>query len=111
MEELEYRVEIREDPVVKSQARTMPQPYQAALLLREKGLRISKRESVGFVKVHPFKHKGRTFTVKPLSQTSISEVNVEDYVRNLSTSLSQTVEPMGIRLKGERETTLSEFAG
>ncbi len=104
-------MEIREDPVVKSQARTMPQPYQAALLLREKGQRISKREAVGFVKVRPFKHKGRTFTVKPLSQTSISEVNVEDYVRNLNTSLSQTFEPMGIKLKAERETILSEFAG
>ncbi len=111
LEELEYRVEIREDPVAKSQSRTLPQPYQAALLLREKGQRISRRGAVGFVKVHPFKHKGRTFTVKPLSQTSISEVNVEDYVRNLSASLSQTFEPMGIKLKGERETTLSEFAG
>ncbi len=111
LEDLEYRVELREDPLAKSRARTLPQPYQAALLLREKGERISRRGSVGFVKVHPFKHKGRTFTVKPLSQTSISEVNVEDYVRNLMTSLSQTFEPMGVKLKPQLETRLSDFAG
>ncbi len=109
LSDLEYRVEIREDPVTESKAKTLPQPYQAALLLREKGARTSRRDTIGFVKVHPFKHHGRTFTVKPLSQTSISEVNVDDYVRNLTSSLSQTLEPMGIKLYTRVDTRLSEF--
>ena len=109
VEDLEYKVEIREDPVAESKAKTMPQPYQAAQLLREKGTRISRGDTVGFVKVHPFKHQGRTFTVKPLSQTRSIEVNAEDYVRNLTSSLSQTLEPMGIKLVTRADTSLSEF--
>lgn len=110
LEDLEYRVELREDPVAKSQARTLAQPYQAALLLRENGQLVSKRRGIGFVKVRPFKHKGRTFTVKPLSLVSIGEVNVEDYIRNLTTSLAQTFEPMGIKLRSQLEPSLSDFA-
>ncbi len=109
VEDLEYKVEIREDPVAESKAKTLPQPYQAAQLLREKGTRTTRGDTVGFVKVHPFKHQGRTFTVKPLSQTSITEVNVDDYVRNLTSSLSQTLEPMGIKLGTRADTRLSEF--
>ncbi len=53
---------------------------------------------------------GETFTVKPLSLVSMREVNVEDYVRNLATSLVQTFEPMGIAFKTKTETKLSDFA-
>ncbi len=109
VEDLEYRVEIREDPVAESKAKILPQPYQAAQLLREKGTRTSRGDTIGFVKVHPFNHRGRTFTVKPLSQTRLTEVNVDDYVRNLTSSLSQTLEPMGIKLGTGADTRLSEF--
>jgi len=106
--DLEYRVELREDPREKSEARTLPQPYQAALLLLKEGKKTSRGETVGFIKVHPFKTEGRQFTVKPTSQTNLKEVNVDEYVRNLISSLSQTFEPMGIKLD-TAEADLSEF--
>ena len=97
--DLEYRVELREDPQEKSEARTLPQPYQAALLLSKEGNKTSRGDTVGFIKVHPFKLQGRQFTVKPASQTNLKEVNVEDYIRNLISSLSQTFEPMNISIQ------------
>jgi DNA polymerase I len=107
--ELEYRVELREDPKTMANARTIPQPYQAAVLALEAGQKVTRRQEVGFVKVHPFKHGARTFTVKPTAQTKPAEVNVDDYVRNLISSLDQTFEPMGIRLGASSVPSLSEF--
>jgi hypothetical protein len=40
--------------------------------------------------------------------TNLKEVNVDEYVRNLISSLSQTFEPMGIKLD-TAEADLSEF--
>ena len=109
--DLEYRVELREDPRKMINARTLPQPYQAAVLAAESGQNVSRRQEVGFVKVRPFKHGGRTFTVKPTAQAKPAEVNVDDYVRNLLSSLDQTFEPMGIRLGARIPSvpSLSEF--
>jgi len=109
--DLEYRVELREDPRKMINARTLPQPYQAAVLAAESGQNVSRRQEVGFVKVRPFKHGGRTFTVKPTAQAEPAEVNVDDYVRNLLSSLDQTFEPMGIRLGARIASvpSLSEF--
>ena len=109
--DLEYRVELREDPRKMINARTLPQPYQAAVLAAESGQNVSRRQEVGFVKVRPFKHGGRTFTVKPTAQAKPAEVNVDDYVRNLLSLLDQTFEPMGIRLGARIASvpSLSEF--
>jgi hypothetical protein len=107
--DLEYRVELREDPKMMTNARTLPQPYQAAVLVKESGQNVSRRQEVGFVKVHPFKHGGRTFTVKPTGQARPTEVNVDDYVRNLISSLDQTFKPMGIRIEASSVPSLSEF--
>ena len=54
---------------------------------------------MGFIKVRSSKMQGRQFTVKPTSQTSLKEVNVDDCVRNLISSLSQTFEPMNINIQ------------
>jgi DNA polymerase I len=105
--DLEYKVELREDPQEKSR-KTLPQAYQAALLLSKAGKKTSKGEIVSFVKVHPFRFEGRQFTVKPTSQTSLGEINVDDYVRNLISSLSQSFEPMGINLD-VTEAKLTDF--
>ena len=105
--DLEYRVELREDPQEKSR-KTLPQAYQAAWLLSKVGKKASRREIVGFVKVHPFRFDGRQFTVKPTLQTSLREINIDDYVRNLVSSLSQSFEPMGIGLD-TAEAKLSDF--
>ncbi len=110
LKDLEYKVEIRDDPAEKSTARTIPQAYQAAVLLLDRGVRIHQGEEVGFVKVRPFKHRGRYFTVKPFTQATATEVNIDDYVRNLTSSLQQTFEPMGIQLKIDQPSTgLDQF--
>jgi DNA polymerase elongation subunit (family B) len=106
--DLEYIVELREDPQKKSEARTLPQPYQAALLLTREGKKTSRGDTVSFIKVHPFKTHGRQFTVKPTSQATLKEVNVDDYVRNLISSLSQTFEPMNINIQLD-EIDLTRF--
>jgi len=110
LKDLEYKVEIRDDPAEKSTARAIPQAYQAAVLLLDRGVRIHRGEEVGFVKVRPFKHRGRYFTVKPFTQATATEVNIDDYVRNLTSSLQQTFEPMGIQLKIDQPSTgLDQF--
>jgi DNA polymerase elongation subunit (family B) len=106
--DLEYRVELREDPQEKSEAKTLPQPYQAAVLLSKEEEKASRGDTLGFIKVHPFKLQGKQFMVKPTSQTSLKEVNVEDYIRNLVSSLSQTFEPMSINVQLD-EMDLTRF--
>jgi DNA polymerase I len=108
LSDLEYRVELRDDPKEKMKSKTLPQPYQAAWLLIKQGKEIHRGEVAGFIKVHPFRLQGRQFTVKPVELTSRKEVNVEDYVRSLVSSLSQTFEPMGISLRVS-ESRLSDF--
>jgi hypothetical protein len=87
---------------------SVPQPYQAAWLLLKKGSKPARGDVVSFVKVRPFRFSGRQFTVKPTSQTSLGEVNVSDYIRNLTSSLSQTFEAMGIKID-TTEGRLTDF--
>jgi DNA polymerase elongation subunit (family B) len=108
LSDLEYRVELRDDPNEKSRSKTLPQAYQAAWLLGRAGKNMSRGEVVGFVKVRSFKVQGRQFTVKPTLQTSSRDVNVEDYIRNLISSLNQTFEPMSIKFNAAG-ATLSDF--
>jgi len=106
-QDLEYSVQLYYDPnerVVETDI--MPQPYQCALQLIDAGERLSRRETVHFIKVNPFNYKGKTFTVKPAGHVkSLIEVNVEDYVRNLTTALEQALKPMGIRLERDKKLT------
>ena len=108
LSDLEYQVELRDDPQEKLKSSTLPQPYQAAWLMLNKGEKIQAGNTVSFVKVHPFRFQGRQLTVKPSSQASTQEINVDDYVRNLYSSLSQTFQPMGISLE-KTAAGLSEF--
>jgi DNA polymerase elongation subunit (family B) len=106
--DLEYRVELREDPHEKVMAKRLPQPYQAAWLLMKQGKTPARGETISFVKVLPFKLAGRPFTVKPTSQADPKEIDVDDYVLSLCASLSQVVDPMNIKLKINL-TRLSDF--
>ena len=106
--DLEYRVDLRDDPQEKARSKTLPQPYQAAWLLLKDGKKLSRGETIAFVKVHPFRAQGRQFTVKPTSLTNPREINTGDYVRNLISSLNQTFESMGITLN-TTEASLSDF--
>lgn len=107
LEDLVYSVQLFYDPNERLATKSiMPQPYQCALQLVDAGEKLGRRDTVNFVKVKPFNYKGKTFTVKPVSHVrSLTEINVEDYVRNLTTALEQTFEPMEIRLVKEVKLT------
>ena len=103
---------LHEDPQEEMKEAAIHQPYQCALQLIDSGKSVEKGDFVNFVKVRPFIHRGRTFTVKPIERVkSVREVNVEDYVRNLRTALNQTFKPMDIRFREEAEEKiiLSDF--
>jgi len=112
LRDLEYSVELHEDPQEKIAEQVFHQPYQCALQLIDAGQRVQRGDIVRFVKIKPFPYVGRTFTVKPTQQVrDMQEVNVEDYVRNLRTALNQTFKPMDIQFGEEAEgrVTLSDF--
>ena len=48
--------------------------------------------------------------MKPANQVkNTAEINVEDYVRNLTTALNQTLKPMGIDFKSETEQKITDW--
>jgi DNA polymerase elongation subunit (family B) len=109
--DLAYSVRLYFDPGEKiADMKTAAQPYQCALQLIEAGKKLRRGDTVAFVKVKPFKHKDKTFTVKPIEFTrSLWEINVEDYVRNLLTALNQSFEPMGVKIQIEKEAEISRW--
>lgn len=111
LEDLVYSVQLYYDPNERtSKKKIMSQPYQCALQLIDAGEKLNRRDTVHFIKVKPFNYKGRTFTVKPVEYVkNLAEVNVEGYVRNLSTSLEQVFESMDIKL--ERDSKLTDWLG
>ena len=112
LRDLEYPVELHEDPTKKIADNVFHQPYQAAIQLIDRGQPVQRGDTVKFVKVKPFPYRDRSFTVKPIEHVdSIREVNVEDYVRNLRTALNQTFKPMDLQFveEAEKKITLSNF--
>ena len=105
LEDLVYSVRLYFDPNEKVEdMKTAHQPYQCALQLMDAGKKLKRGDVVSFVKVKPFKYKGRSFTVKPVEAvTSLTEINSGDYARNLLTAMNQVFEPMGINLDMEKE--------
>jgi DNA polymerase elongation subunit (family B) len=106
--DLEYRVELREEPAEKLRSKRLAQPYQAAWLLEWQGKRPDRGDTIGFVKVLPFRLQGRQFTVKPTVQANLKEIDVDDYALSLFASLSQVFDPMNIKLR-MNPTSLSDF--
>ncbi len=110
LEELEYSVKLRFDPREKLMEKSLHQPYQCAVQLIDSGREVGKRDTVSFVKVKPFMYKDKRFTVKPTEHVnSPSEVNVEDYIRNLKTALAQTFDPMNIKFEIKKNMELSKW--
>jgi DNA polymerase elongation subunit (family B) len=110
LEDLEYSVQLRFDPREKAMEEALHQPYQCAVQLIDSGKEVRKRDTVSFVKVEPFIYRGKRFTVKPTKHMrSLSEINVEDYIRNLKTALGQTFGPMNIRFEAKKDMELSEW--
>ncbi len=105
LEALVYSVKLYYDPTQRA-TNTMPQPYQCAVQLMDAGEKLKRGDTVRFVKVNPFSYKGKTFTVRPIEHVkSMTEINVEDYVRNLRTALRQTFEPMNLTLEKDQKLT------
>jgi len=105
-----FSVKLYHDPREKLASKVLPQPYQCAKQLIDQGKSIKERDTVHFIKVRPFTYQGKEFTVKPADQVnSPLEVNVEDYVRNLTTALNQTFQPMGITFKTETKAKITDW--
>lgn len=100
--DLVYSVQLYFDPEKRQAANVelTPQPYQCAIQLLERGEKVVRGDVVNFVKVKPFYFRGKIFTVKPAKYVdSMLGINVDDYIRNLTTALAQTFAPMGIKLE------------
>jgi DNA polymerase I len=111
LEDLTYSVQLYFDPKDRQAAHTelTPQPYQCAVQLLERGEKVSRGDVVNFIKVKPFYFRGKIFTVKPAKHAeSVLEINVNDYIRNMSTALGQAFAPMGIKLE-KPEKTISDW--
>jgi hypothetical protein len=105
-----FSVKLYHDPREKQASKVLPQPYQCAKQLIDQGKNVRERDTVNFIKVKPFTYQGREFTVKPVTQVkSPLEVNVEDYIRNLTTALNQTFQPMGIAFKSQTEPRITDY--
>jgi len=112
LEDLEYSVKLWSDPREKAMEEALHQPYQCAVQLIDSGKEVNKRDTVSFIKVKPFMYKDKRFTVKPAEHVeSLSEINVEDYIRNLKTALNQTFGPMSIKFETQKDMELSDWFG
>ena len=110
LKDMIFSVKLYHDPKEKLASKVLPQPYQCAKQLIDSGKQLKAGDTVNFIKVRPFAYQGREFTVKPAAQVNnISEVNVEDYRRNLTTALDQTFKPMAISFKTETETRITNW--
>jgi len=110
LKDLIYSVELYHDPREKLQDKVLPQPYQCAAQLIDSGREVKQRDTVSFIKVRPFIYRGKQFTVKPADRVkSVLEINAEDYIRNLTTALNQTFQPMGITFETETESKITQW--
>jgi DNA polymerase elongation subunit (family B) len=104
-EDMIFQVKLLIDPKEKLATKMLPQPYQCAKQLIDSGKNVKEGDVVNFIKVKPFTYQGKEFTVKPANQVkNTTEINVEDYIRNLTTALNQTFKPMGIDFKDETKS-------
>jgi DNA polymerase elongation subunit (family B) len=114
LKDLVFSVQLYHDPKEKLKSKVLPQAYQCAAQLIDSGKEMKQQDTVSFIKVKPFSYRGREFTVKPADKVEkISEINVEDYVRNLTTALNQTFNPMGIKFETEAkaEAKITDWLG
>jgi DNA polymerase elongation subunit (family B) len=112
LEDLVYSVKLYFNPKERlaTDVKVTPQPYECAVQLLDMGEKVDRSDIVRFIKVKPFNYKGKTFIVKPVQNVkSVKEINVKDYVRNMTTAFEQTFAPMGIRLQQKPETKISDW--
>jgi DNA polymerase elongation subunit (family B) len=114
LRDLIFSINLYHDPKDKLVSKVLPQSYQCAVQLIDSGKDVKQYDTVSFIKVKPFSYRGRQFTVKPADWVqNTSEINVEDYVRNLTTALNQIFKPMGIKFGTEAkvEAKITDWLG
>jgi DNA polymerase I len=113
LKDLVFQTRLSLDPDEKIKSKILPQAYQSANQLIDSGQSLRKWDFVSFVKVKPFDYQGQKFTVKPVELISgVEEINVEDYIRNLTTALNQSFRFLDIDFEaylGIEAKTLMDF--
>jgi DNA polymerase I len=109
VEELEYRVKVWKADKERGKGAALAQPYQALQQLADAGVKVKKREEVGFVKVAPFRYGTRTFTVKPTRMATQKEIDVPDYIRKLEMAFEQVLLPMEIEFPSQQSHALDSY--
>jgi DNA polymerase I len=112
LRDLIFSINLYHDPKEQLTSKVLPQPYQCATQLIDSGKEVKQHDTVSFIKVKPFAYRGRQFTVKPAENVqNVLEINVDDYIRNLTTALNQIFNPMGIRFEAEAGAKITEWFG
>jgi DNA polymerase elongation subunit (family B) len=109
VEELEYRVKVWKADKERGKGAALAQPYQALQQLADAGVKVKKREEVGFVKVAPFRYGTRTFTVKPTRMATQKEIDIPDYIRKLEMAFEQVLLPMEIEFPSQQSRALDSY--
>lgn len=109
VEEMEHRVKVWKAMKDRGKRGGLAQPYQALRQLTDKGIKIKRREEVGFVKVKPFRYGGRTFSVKPTNLAKKHEIDVPDYIRKLEMAFQQVLDPLQVAFPREPSIELDTF--
>ncbi len=109
VEDLEYRVKLWRADKERRKGAGLPQPYQALEQLKDKGIKVKKRDEIGFVKVKPFRYGARTFSVKPTRMATRNEIDVPDYIRKLDMAFEQVLGPMQIEFPRKQSRGLDIF--
>lgn len=109
VEDLEYRVKLWRADKERRKGLGLAQPYQALEQLKDKGVKVKKRDEIGFVKVKPFRYGARTFSVKPTRMATRNEIDVPDYIRKLDMAFEQVLGPMQIEFPRKQSRGLETF--
>ncbi len=109
VEDMEYKVKVWKAEKDLKKGSGLAQPYQAMQQLTDKGIKVKKREEIGFVKVKPFRYGPRTFSVKPTHMATRHEIDVPDYIRKLEMAFEQVLAPLQIEFPKKLSRGLDTF--
>jgi DNA polymerase elongation subunit (family B) len=109
VEDMEYKVKVWKAEKDLKRGSGLAQPYQAMQQLTDKGIKVQKREEIGFVKVKPFRYGSRTFSVKPTRMATRHEIDIPDYIRKLEMAFEQVLVPLQIEFPKKQSLGLDSF--
>jgi DNA polymerase I len=89
LEDLQFRVQLNKN--LDQYVKTTPQHVKAArLLVEKKGVELGAGDLISFVKT-----KG-SVGVKPIDLAEISEIDIDKYLAQMNSTLTQVLDPIGI---------------